>query len=149
MVWACFDYFGKPKLVFLERGIDSGKYQTVFKEHLLPFLSQRDNGQALFQQDNARPHIAKSSMMWPEANGIECIEWPAYSPDLNSIENLWGILVHRVYANGRQFDNEDQLKETAIKEWECISKDTLESLILSMRERIIDVLVSHGASTKY
>ncbi|KAI5155154.1 hypothetical protein ENBRE01_3494, partial [Enteropsectra breve] len=79
----------------------------------------------------------------------ECMEWPAYSPDLNPIENLWGILVHRVYANGRQFDNEDQLKETAIKEWECISKDTLESLILSMRERIFDVLIEKGASTKY
>ncbi|KAI5150348.1 hypothetical protein ENBRE01_1441 [Enteropsectra breve] len=88
-------------------------------------------------------------MTWLEANGIECMEWPAYSPDLNPIENLWGILVLRVYANARQFDDIDQLKETLIKEWELISKDILESLILSMLERIIDVLASHGASTKY
>ncbi|KAI5148067.1 hypothetical protein ENBRE01_0081 [Enteropsectra breve] len=91
MVWACFDFFGKSELAFLEGGIDGIKYQSVLNNHLLPFLALRDNGLSLFQQDNARPHIAKSNMTWLEANGIECMEWPAYFPDLNPIENLWGI----------------------------------------------------------
>jgi transposase len=43
-------------------------------------------------QDNARTHTARVVQSWlvpwAEENGIELIDWPLYSPDLNPIENL-------------------------------------------------------------
>ena len=39
------------------------------------------------------------------------LDWPARSPDLNIIENVWGILARDVYENARQFDNVKLLRE--------------------------------------
>ena len=35
----------------------------------------------------------------------------ANSPDINIMENLWGILVREVYKNGKQFSNVEDLKK--------------------------------------
>ncbi|KAG3095181.1 hypothetical protein PI125_g16317 [Phytophthora idaei] len=40
------------------------------------------------------------------------MEWPAKSPDLNPIENMWGVLARAVYANGRQFETRGSLIST-------------------------------------
>jgi len=50
-----------------------------------------------------------------DENYLTVLDWPAKSPDLNPIENLWGIIVRHVYANGRQYGNATDLKrETSI-----------------------------------
>ena len=39
------------------------------------------------------------------------MEWPARSSDLNPIQNLWGVLVRRVYRDFRKFSDINELKE--------------------------------------
>jgi len=60
MIWACFDFFEASEITFIEGSIDSGKYQNVLASHLLPFIASRNNPDAVFQQDNARPHVSGS-----------------------------------------------------------------------------------------
>lgn len=55
----------------------------------------------IFQQGNARSHALNVTSNWLERHWIETLDWPAYSPNLNPIENLLALLVQRVYANGR------------------------------------------------
>jgi transposase len=50
-------------------------------------------------------------------------EAPAKSPDLNPIENVWGLLARRIYAQGRQYETQRELKMAILHEWEIIEQN--------------------------
>ena len=43
-------------------------------------------------QDNCQVHKARIIQNYFEENRIKCITWPAKSPDLNVIENVWKMI---------------------------------------------------------
>ena len=78
-------------------------YQDLLDTHLLP-LGEAIGGQFwIFHQDNATIHVANSTWEWFLQNGVQVMDWPANSPDLNPMENLWAILCCSVYADGKQY----------------------------------------------
>jgi transposase len=101
-----------------------------------------------FCQDNASIHTANETLEWLEEDGVSWIgDWPANSPDLNLIENVWGIMVRRM--GGRNFDTEAQLWAAVVEEWDNISYDTIRKLYKSVRMRYQAVLGANGKHTKY
>ena len=70
MVWACFDFFGKSKIIVVDGSINSLKYQKILENHMLPLFRSRDSQYSLFQQDNARPHVSSSTLGWLRSNGL-------------------------------------------------------------------------------
>lgn len=46
----------------------------------------------IFMQDNCRIHTARNVMAWFSRQNFELMEWPAFSPDLNPIENVWSFM---------------------------------------------------------
>ena len=75
------------------------------------------------------------------------MDWSTKSPDLNSIENLWGILSRRVYKNKLQFEDRKTLKSCIKQYWNEIPSETLRKLIDSMQNRC--VLLLKGNKCKY
>ncbi|KAF2488750.1 hypothetical protein BU16DRAFT_473320, partial [Lophium mytilinum] len=73
---------------------------------------------------------SKRSKAQYEADGMPMISWPASSPDLNPIENLWKLIKERA-------------------EWDKITEEELEELIKSMPKRIQAVIAAQGGPTKW
>ena len=71
--------------------------------------------------------------IWPQSaykkKNIPVIVWPVHSADLNLIENIWVILTRPVFANGRQLNNKNDLKEEILNLWSFIKPKDLSNHI--------------------
>ena len=98
---------------------------------------------------NAAIHVSRSTKDWMELKNITTMEWPARSPDINCIENLWGILARKVYEDGKHFNNKRELEIAMGTAWDELPQDIFKNLYQSMPKRMIDVLKRKGEVTKY
>jgi hypothetical protein len=105
----------------------SENYINLLQDCLIPFSHDQFPDGFIFQQDNAPCNKAKRTL--DQSEGIRIIVWPSLSPDLNPMENLWGILVKKVYYNGKQYDNVIDLENAINQSWEEIETEALTKLI--------------------
>lgn len=81
-----------------------------------------------FEQDGAPSHTSKKTMNWIEKQNVQIIEnWPANSPDLTCIEQVWSILEQKIQKY--QIKTLDDLYISLQKEWYAIPQQKLDNLI--------------------
>ena len=75
------------------------------------------------------------------------IEWPSRSPDLNPIENLWGIMENE--WTDRNEIKPDVLEHHYMEVWESIRRhpELCQQLVQSMRRRMQNC-IDNGSTTK-
>jgi hypothetical protein len=69
-------------------------------------------------------------------------DWPASSPDLNAIENLWAILKRRVEE--LRPGTKDEFSQVLFDVWEALEMDLVNNLVDSMARRIQLVIRKGG-----
>lgn len=154
MVWGCFMGNKIGPIVFVDESIKKEVYVSVLEQNLLEFIDVlKEDGVdgMIFQQDNARPYAAKYTLDWLEIAGREhgftVMQWPANSPDMNPIENLWAILKRELhqrypdtkYLKGSPSTIKASLKARLMDVWWDIGGDMLERLIESMPLRVAEL----------
>ena len=147
-LWGCFcaKEIGQAE-VFIDE-FDAQKYVDVLRHNLLPSArSFFPSGHWWFQQDNAPQHTSRLATAWFHNNGVDCIDFPPLSPDLNPIENLWADIKRRVEQ--RHARTMEELEIHLKEEWESTSPTLLANLAHSMPARIAAVLANSGHHSAY
>ena len=80
--------------------------------------------------------------------GLRTIPWPARSPDLNPIENIWSLLKRNLHAQLKTADDLEVLKRKLVECWNEQSLDVIDDPI-SMTRRVGSAIHLKGAMTKY
>ena len=149
MVLGAISYEGKLELLRVDEVINSRHYCQMIENHLYPDAHALFGEDFILQQDRSSSHVSKETLCFLENWNIEVMDWPAKSPDLNPIENVWGILTRMVFHDGAVYDTKDQLWRAIKSCWENLSMETIQSLVDSMNSRMIKVIEKNGAMTKY
>ena len=149
MVWGGISETGKTDLVHIQGNLNGQRYRDeVVQPHVLPYAQRIGQGFVL-QDDNARPHRARVVNDFLQQNGIQRMEWPACSPDLNPIELLWEQVGRALTARMVPGTTLAQLPAILTDAWTSITQASVARLINSMRRRCIACINAHGGHTRY
>ena len=82
-----------------------------------------------------------------EITDIEALDWPAKSPDLNPIENIWSILKSSVYR--RNPKTTDELRDYIFEEWKTLDNEMVGEVAGSFNKRLNKVIESNSEIIDY
>jgi transposase len=147
-LWGCFCARGVGQAEIFVGEFDAARYVDILQHNLIQTaLHFYPNEQWWFQQDNAPQHTSRLANRWFHNHGVNLLDFSPYSPDLNPIENLWGILKARVES--RLARTTDEVERVLKEEWEALDKELLASLAHSMPMRCAAVVANHGHKAPY
>jgi hypothetical protein len=140
-IWAAIGMDWRSPVIFLpdkkdEEGkayrLNADRYIRLCLSRVVPALLQ---SRSRLQQDGAKCHTAVRTRNYLARKGVELVDgWPASSPAINVVENMWSILKRRIAERAPQ--DVAELKRVTVQEWNAIPAATINKLILSYRKRL-------------
>ncbi|GFT30620.1 transposable element Tcb2 transposase [Trichonephila clavipes] len=134
LVWAGISLGGHTDLHVFHGGTVTGlRYRDeILDPYVRPYAAAIGND-FILMDDNARPHRARIvEEYYLEDHGLERMEWPARSPDLNPIERLLRNLGREVSALNPPPRSLHELKQGLLCVWSSLPIPVSDNLINSM-----------------
>ena len=151
-------------------GVGANEYEDIVYDGLFSLIDDllailedaeevqiADENTFIFMQDNAKCHKAETVLEFLAENRVPLMEWPAQSPDLNPLENLWIEFKERfhkrfieLFSNlSKSMEARYRYGEIMQEVWYSQGMELVEALISSMPERCQAVIDAEGGWTKY
>jgi transposase len=151
MVWACFCASGPGYICQIEGNMNAQDYCGILESDLRDSLEyyQDKISDPIFQHDNDPKHTARVTREWLDDSGLEILDWPSQSPDLNPIEHTWFIVKQKLKEYPTMAKNSGELWDRVVEIWNGLTTEECSSLVDSMPRRIAAVIAAKGGHTKY
>ncbi|KFM57725.1 Transposable element Tc3 transposase, partial [Stegodyphus mimosarum] len=124
----------------------SQNFRDVILEQHVRLFRDAMGTQFVFMDDNARSHRANIVSECLQSEDITRMDWPAFSPDLNPVENVWDMLGRRVAARQPPPTCLPEHRRALLFEWCNIPQDQIDNLILSIPRRYVVVFSEKAKS---
>ncbi|KAI4874218.1 hypothetical protein NFI96_005717 [Prochilodus magdalenae] len=153
MAWGGISLEGRTDLYRLNNGtLTAIRHQDkILRPLVRPYAGAVGPG-FLLVHNNARPHVARVCRQFLENEGIDTIDWPTGSPDLNPIEHLWDIVFRSIRRHQVALQTVQELSDALVQIWEEIPQDTIR-LALNYRTeicstKIVDIFCNNPSLMK-
>ena len=150
-VWGLFSARGRSPLVRIDGKMNQYKYIDTLTQYVLPFKQKYHSRMRdfIYQHDGCGPHRAKRVSAFLQDNGVQVLPYPAQSPDLNPIENVWSTMKRKLRDLHSYPSNPDALYEQLCDIWNKLPDTYFTTLISSMANRCNAIKNVRGSSSKY
>ena len=158
MVWGAISGIGgRLSLVFWDRKkwgriTAKGYRDRICLPHLLP-LYRREHlfwGHPLtIMEDNSSVHNARLMQEVRETHLLPRLPWPAISPDLNPIEEVWRRMKEEISSLPTHPSTKEAMEDVIWSIWAQLDNSEIQAIVDSMPHRIQAVLAAHGGHTHY
>lgn len=151
MMWGCMSYYGVGDVCWIPGKINSAVYVEVLDDYVLASRDWccMDPTTFIFQQDNARVHTTCLVKDFFTKYGIVVLEWPANSPDLSPIENIWAFIKRRLSQYPEEPKNLEELWKRIQDIWTNIPIEVIHKLYAGMQKRMQMVIQNKGGHIKH
>ena len=151
-VWAYIKGKELGSMVMLDGRMNGEKYiRDVLKAEIQPALRKltQEGHKYFYMHDGAPCHRSKLVENWLSKNRVPMLKWPACSPDLNPIENLWLQLKRAINKRPEVAKNAADLRRIIQEEWCKLDRSCLKGLVESMPARIQACIKAKGGHTRW
>ncbi|MBW0462962.1 hypothetical protein O181_002677 [Austropuccinia psidii MF-1] len=125
--------------------------QQAYQPGLLPLLAWMEQAPwirgcqcILLMEDNTPIHTAQASTDWKNQHNIQKLDWPAHSPDLNPIKNVWKTMKSQI-SKLYQPQTVEKLQHAINAAWTNFHVN----LLYSMPQQMAMVIEMNGGLTSY
>lgn len=147
MFWGCISLYGQGELIKVTGTLKGASYAQLLSQSIPGSSLILNRRFSWLLQDHASCHDTVGVTDVIRSLGLERLNSPSNSPDLNPIESLWGYWKDKVRSRHPQ--NLVQLEQYAIEEWRNIPLEIVRSYIENMAKRLLEVYRMRGEYTKY
>ncbi|GFU68517.1 transposable element Tcb2 transposase [Trichonephila clavipes] len=150
MVWAGIMINGRTRLQVVAKGTMT--CQRYIDEVLLPHVRLFPGAvgdEFVFMDDNVTCHRTLAVQDCLDSEGIQRLVWPARSPVLNPIENVWDALGRQVAGRNYPPTNKNTLIHALTEEWDKLPQQLLDNVVQSMVRRVECCITLHGGHIPY
>lgn len=142
-IFGAISWKKKYPLYFYDGRLNSERYREILTKYHKMF-ERYESKIYVVQQDNAPCHNGKKNKEYFNRLGVNFIDHPPSSPDLNSIEHVWGEVKRKVLTY--TFSNEQQLKQAITDEWNNFDIEKFRSIQKNWKRRMSFVIRNKGGN---
>lgn len=129
---------------------NSAKYRETLETGIMSFVADifGESSPLQFQHDGAAINGSWKTINRRRSNTISTLMWSEKSPDIYIIENVWGVMVRKVYSGHRIYNTLADLKHETKGVWKSLTVEYLRNIYQSILRRLFVVIDAKGEDTK-